>query len=95
MLITVAVRASAYKVPYETWMGIYVGSSKIGYLSFRVDRVGDTNPSRYRISSTMNNRMTVLGTDVTQVVSTTVVTDNDFNLFLKSSRCPAAAAPPA
>lgn len=79
MLITVPVRAVAYKVPYETWMGTYVGESKIGYLNFRVDRVDDSEQTRYRITSSMNNKMTVLGTDVTQVVSTTVVTDDKFN----------------
>lgn len=79
MLITVSVRAAAYKVPYEAWMGTYIGDAKIGYLNFRVDRADGDDQTRYRITSTMNNKMTVLGTDVTQVVSTTVVTDDKFN----------------
>lgn len=75
MLITFAVRLGAYTIPYETWMGTYVGERKVGYLSYKIDKVEFDGIQGYRSSSVMSNRLTVLGTDLTQLVTTVVYTD--------------------
>lgn len=78
MLITCAARLSAYTIPYEIWMGSYLGEKKIGYLSLKIDKGEYDGVPGYRIGSVMNNRLTVLGTDLTQLVSTVVRTDANY-----------------
>ena len=56
-------------------MGAYIGERKIGYMSLRIEKEGPG----YNISSTMQNHLTLLGADLTQLVSTTVHTDSDFS----------------
>ena len=75
MLITFAARVGAFTVPYEAWMGAYLGQKKIGYLSFNIEKA---EAGGYRIASVMNNRLTVLGTDLTQIVTTVIQTDADY-----------------
>lgn len=74
MLITLAAAADAYTIPYETWMGAYVGERKMGYLNLRIDR----EDSGYHITSVLENRLTVLGADLTQHISTDVHTDANY-----------------
>lgn len=78
MLITLGVRAGATTVPYECWMGAYIGQSKVGYLSLKIDRAEYEGIEGYRISSVLNNRLRILGVELTQVVTTTVVTDSAY-----------------
>lgn len=78
MLILLAARATAYKTPYEAWMGAYVGDSKVGYLSVNIDKADVNGVQGYRIVSSVNTRLTVLGADLTQEVSTTVLADANF-----------------
>lgn len=79
MLTTIAARAGAYTVPYEAWMGAYVGEAKIGYVSFKVDAAEFGGIRGYRIASVMSNRLTVLGADLSQLVTTVVYTDSNYN----------------
>ena len=58
MLITFAAAAGAYTLPYDTWMGAYVGDRKMGYMWIKIEKEG----SGYRIGSILENRLTVLGT---------------------------------
>lgn len=78
MLITLASRVAAYEIPYESWMGAYVGEKKIGYLSFKIDHAQVNEAQGYRIASVMNNRLKVLGAELTQLVTTVVYTDSSF-----------------
>ena len=78
MLIALAVRAGAYTIPYEAWMGAYVGESKIGWLSYQIDKAEHEGVQGYRIASVLNNRLTVLGADLTQLVTTVVHTDTNY-----------------
>ncbi|MCL5104746.1 MAG: lasso peptide biosynthesis protein [Armatimonadetes bacterium] len=78
MLILLGVRAGAYTVPYECWMGAYIGDKKVGYLSFKIDKSELDGVKGYRISSVLNNRLTVLGADLTQLVTTVVYTDSKY-----------------
>src|ERR1035437_7958348 len=36
MLIIFAARAGAYTIPYEMWMGTFVGEKKIGWMSLNI-----------------------------------------------------------
>lgn len=78
MLVSLAARASAYTIPYELWMGAYVGDIKVGYLSLKIDRAEFDGIKGYRIVNVFNNHLTVLGADLTQVVTTIVRTDENF-----------------
>ena len=64
-LLAIAGRVCAYTIPYEAWMGAYVASKKIGYLCYKIDKSDLADSSVYKITSVMNNRMTVLGVDLT------------------------------
>ena len=79
MLITISARAGAYKVPYESWMGAYVGDSKIGYLSLKIDKAEFDSIKGYRIASAVHTRLTVLGAELTQDVTTVILADADYN----------------
>lgn len=83
MLIALAVRAGAYTIPYESWMGAYVGESKIGWLSYKIDKAEFEGVQGYRIASVLNNRLTVLGADLTQLVTTVVNTDANYTPLME------------
>ena len=68
MLITLPTCAGALHIPYEAWMGAYVGERKMGYMSFKIDKAG----TGYRIASVLDNHLTVLGSDLTQLVTSVV-----------------------
>ncbi|MCE5199512.1 MAG: transglutaminase domain-containing protein [Armatimonadota bacterium] len=78
MLIPLALRVYAYQVPYESWMGSFVGDKKIGYLSYKIDKAEFEGVQGYRIASVLNNRLTILGADLTQLVTTVVYTDSSY-----------------
>ena len=75
MLIAVAARVSAYTVPYEAWLGAYVGEKKIGYMSYKIDKADINGVSGYRIDSVLSNRLSILGAELTQLVTTVIYTD--------------------
>lgn len=79
MLVLIAgARLYAYTVPYESWMGTYVGEKKMGYMSYKIDKAEHDGIQGYRIASILNNRMIVLGADLTQIVTSVVYTDSKF-----------------
>ena len=79
MLILVAgARLCAYTVPYESWMGTFVGEKKMGYLSYKIEKAEHDGIKGYRIASVLNNRMIVLGADLTQIVTSVVYTDSNY-----------------
>jgi hypothetical protein len=78
MLITIAARAYAFDIPYENWMGSYVGGKKIGYMSYKIDNAVFEGTRGYRIASVLSNRLTILGADLTQLVTTVVYTDTRY-----------------
>ena len=79
LLITIPARLSAYKVPYESWMGVYVGESKVGYLSLRIDPAEFDGIKGYKIASAVHTRLTVLGVELTQEVTTVILADPNYN----------------
>ena len=83
MLITLAVDVSAFEVPYESWMGAYVGEKKVGYLSFKIDEGEFQGTKGYRISSVLNNQLMVLGVELTQLVTTVVHTDSNYKPLME------------
>ncbi len=84
MLLTLPSRLFAYHIPYEAWMGTYVGDAKVGYLSYRIDNAETNAVKGYRVSSIMCNRLTVLGTDISQLITTAVYTDAYYNPLRES-----------
>lgn len=78
MLIFFAARAGAYTVPYEMWMGTFIGDKKVGWTSLNIENSEYSGTKGYKIVTVMNNHMTVLGADMTQVVLTTVYTDEKY-----------------
>jgi len=79
MLFTFAPRVDAYRVPYEIWMGAYVGDAKVGCISLKVTQDELEGARVYRFESTVNNRLKVLGADLSQVANTVVYTDSKYN----------------
>ncbi len=78
MLMLIAARVGAYTIPYEGWMGTFMGSKKIGWMSLNVEKANFDGVDGYKISSVVNNRLTVLGADLTQLVNTVVFTDSNY-----------------
>ncbi len=78
MLMLIAARVSAYTIPYEGWMGTFMGSKKVGWMSLNVEKASFEGTDGYKISSVVNNRLTVLGADLTQLVNTVVYTDSNY-----------------
>ncbi|MGQ9763424.1 MAG: transglutaminase-like domain-containing protein [Armatimonadota bacterium] len=79
MLLLVPARVCSYKVPYECWMGAYVGDTKVGYLSLKIDQVDVNDAKRYRVASNMHTKITVLGVELLQDVTTVVLVDENYN----------------
>jgi hypothetical protein len=79
MLIIFAARAGAYTIPYEMWMGTFVGDNKIGWMVLNIDRSEFEGTKGYKVATSVNNRLFVLGADMTQVVDTVVYTDEKYN----------------
>jgi len=79
MLITIPARLSAYKIPYESWMGAFVGESKVGYLSLKIDPAEFDGVKGYKIASAMHTRLTVLVVELKQEVTTVILADADYN----------------
>lgn len=78
MLMLAAARVCAYTIPYEAWMGTFVGDKKIGWMSMTIDKAEIDGAAGYKISSVVSNRLTVLGSDLTQLVNTEVYTDSKY-----------------
>ena len=78
MLIFFAARAGAYSIPYEMWMGTYVGEQKVGWMSLTIENSEYEGVKGYKVTTVVNNHMTVLGADMTQLVLTTVYTDTKY-----------------
>lgn len=75
MLIFIAARAGAYSVPYEMWMGTSIGEKKVGWLSLSIENSEYQGTKGYKVTTVVNNHLTVLGADMTQLVLTTCYTD--------------------
>ena len=75
MLIVFAARAGAYSIPYESWMGTFIGEKKVGWMSINVEKSEYEGGAGYKVTSVVSNHLTVLGADMTQVVDTVVYTD--------------------
>jgi len=75
MLISFAVRVGAYPIPYEGWMGTYIGEKKVGYLRLTIEKAKYNGVDGYKIVTDYTNHLTVLGADMTQVVNSTCYTD--------------------
>ncbi|MCX8052366.1 MAG: hypothetical protein N3B12_01030, partial [Armatimonadetes bacterium] len=59
-------------------MGAYVGGSKVGYLSLRIDPAQFDGINGYRIASNLSTRLTVLGAELKQEVTTVVFVDHNY-----------------
>jgi len=79
MLIIFAARAGAYTIPYEAWMGTFVGDSKVGWMMLKIDRSEFEGIKGYKVTTSINNHLFVLGADMTQIVDTVVYTDENYN----------------
>jgi len=79
MLITYAARLSALDMPYESWMGAYVGDKKVGYLCYKVDKAEYEGVQGYRVASVLNYRLKVLGVEMQQLVTSVVHVDSNHN----------------
>lgn len=76
-------------LPTHTWMGVYMGQNKIGYMHLVVDRDKFEGRDVYRVDNEFLTKLKMLGTDVQQEVTTTLYTDDKFSpifeLFKMSS----------
>jgi len=70
---------SAYAKPTigESYLGAYLGTQKIGYMICRVEETNTDGIEGYRISSILNSQLKVLGTDVSQYITTVTVADKN------------------
>ena len=74
----VAGGAFAQEIPSDTWMGIYLGQSKIGYARFRIDKADHLGKQGYRLDSLSVTRIVAMGTEVEQTLDTSVYLDKSF-----------------
>jgi len=79
MLISIAARAGAYTIPYETWLGAYVNDTKVGYLSFKITKAEFEGVQGYKVENYVSNHLMVLGAELTQVVTSFIYTDDKLN----------------
>ncbi len=63
----------------ESYLGAYLGAQKIGYLTYRIDEINTDGEVGYRVSSIMNSQLKVLGTDLSQYITTVVLADKNMN----------------
>ena len=77
-LLYVLLPATAQQVPSETWMGTYLGQSKIGYARFSIDKSNFQNKPGFRIESTSVTRLIMLGDEIDQNVDTTIYLNTKF-----------------
>lgn len=70
--------SAAGKIPGEAWMGIYLGGSKIGFSSYRIDKSEFEGKPGFRIDTSSFVRVRMLGEELTQDVKGTVYTDQEF-----------------
>jgi hypothetical protein len=69
----------AQQIPSETWMGVYLGNTKVGYSKFAIDRADYHSRPGYRVECVSKTSITALGIEVEQSLSTTVYLDLEFN----------------
>ncbi len=72
------VPVTAQEIPSETWMGIYLGKTKIGYTSFVIDKATFRGKPGYRLDSTSTMRVLALGEEVEQELLTRIYLNEDF-----------------
>ena len=70
--------AAAQSIPSETWMGIYLGSAKIGYTKFSIDNASFRSTPGYRLDNTSVINVLVLGHEVRQSFDTSVYLNKEF-----------------
>ena len=78
MLIIFAARAGAYTIPYEMWMGTFIGEAKVGWMSLNIAPTEFEGVGGYKVTTVVNNHLMVLGADLTQIVESTVYTDSKY-----------------
>ena len=89
MLIIFAARAGAYTIPYEEWMGTFVGDTKVGWIVLNIVPIPpgmipggmgaeSEGAKGYKVTTAVNNHLFVLGMDMTQVIDTVVYTDSKY-----------------
>lgn len=71
--------AIAQKIPTETWMGVYLGQTRIGYSKFAIDKSEYQGKPSYRLESSSSTRISALGVEVEQTLDTVVYLDSNFN----------------
>ncbi len=79
MLLIFAARAGAYTIPYEMWMGTFVGDNKVGWMVLKIDNSEFEGAKGYKVTTSVNNHLFVLGSEMTQVVDTVVYTDEKYD----------------
>jgi len=78
MLIIFAARAGAYTIPYEMWMGTFVGENKVGWMALHIDNSDFEGVKGYKVTTSVYNHLFVLGAEMTQVVDTVCYTDSKY-----------------
>lgn len=63
------------KYPSETWLGMYLGESKLGYTVIRAEKTGFRGAPSIKNESVARTEMTLLGTKMSQNIRTTVYSD--------------------
>lgn len=65
-------------LPRETWMGMYIGESKIGYMQSKLERDEYKGQPCYRLESVSRSRLTLHGIKIQQDYRATIITDESF-----------------
>lgn len=70
--------ANGQQIPSETWMGIYLGDTKIGYARFAIDKAKFQGKEGYKLESTSFTRLLSLGEPVEIIMETTIYLNKEF-----------------
>lgn len=83
-LICSAVPLAAAKVPSEGWLGLYLGSQKMGYMRLSTSNAQYEGRDCYKVESLVRTKVLLLGSPIQQDVQTVMYTDEHFTPYFQT-----------
>ena len=62
--------------PRETYLGVFAGPTRVGYMQVKTDKADHDGKPGYRIETTLKTKMNLMGADMTQDISSIIDTDD-------------------
>lgn len=75
-LVVIALPALA-QFPRETYLGVFAGPTRIGYMYIKTDKADHDGKPGYHIETTLKTKMNLLGTEMVQDIGAVIDTDEN------------------